>query len=86
MKDAQQQTDELLALPNVTLQTKRKFVVNSFIALAVCKELMSESGATNFGFANCMGRSVIEMLDTPPCLVLSLANDEGYTAYCHTDL
>jgi hypothetical protein len=86
IKDAQRQTDELLALPNVTLQTERKFVVNSFIALAVCKQLMSESGATNFGFANCMGRSVIEMLDTPPCLVLSLANDEGYTAYCHTDL
>ena len=86
IKNAQRQTDELLALPNVTLQTERKFVVNSFVALAVCKELMRESGATNFGFANCMGRSVIEMLDTPPCLALSLANDEGYTAYCHTDL
>jgi len=86
MKNAQRQTDELLALPNITLQTERKFVFNSFIALAVCKELMRESGATNFGFANCMGRSVIEMLDTPPCLALSLANDEGYTAYCHTDL
>jgi L-fucose isomerase-like protein len=24
-------------------------------------------------------------LDTPPCLVLSLLNDEGYTAFCHTD-
>jgi len=86
MKDVEQQTNELLALPNITLETDRKFVVNSFLAFKVCKELMRESGATNFGFANCMGRSVIEMLDTPPCLVLSLANDEGYTAYCHTDL
>src|SRR4030042_5549225 len=86
IKNAQRQTDELLALPNITPQTERKFVVNSFVALAVCKELMSETGATNFGFANCMSRSVIEMLDTPPCLVLSLANDEGYTAYCPTDL
>ena len=86
MKQVERQTDQLLALPNVTLQTDRKFVVNSFLALKVCKDLMTESGATNFGFANCMGRSVIEMLDTPPCLVLSLANDEGYTAYCHTDL
>ena len=86
MKDVERQTSELLALPNITLETDRKFVVNSFLALRVCKELMTESGATNFGFANCMGRSVIEMLDTPPCLVLSLANDEGYTAYCHTDL
>jgi len=83
---ARRQADELLSLPNIALQTDRKFVVNSFLALGVCKELMSESGATNFGFANCMGRSVIEMLDTPPCLILSLANDEGYTAYCHTDL
>jgi len=86
MKQVAQQTEDLLALPNVTLETERKFVVNSFLALRVCKELMRESGAANFGFAHCMGRSVIEMLDTPPCLVLSLANDEGYTAYCHTDL
>lgn len=86
MKQVERQANELIALPNIILQTDRKFVVNSFLALRVCKELMSESGATNFGFANCMGRSVIEMLDTPPCLVLSLANDEGYTAYCHTDL
>ncbi|MDO8055547.1 MAG: sugar isomerase, partial [Candidatus Hermodarchaeota archaeon] len=86
MNDVERQTNELLALRNITLETDRKFVVNSFLALEVCKELMSESGATNFGFAHCMGRSVIEMLDTPPCLVLSMANDEGYTAYCHTDL
>ena len=86
MKQARRQTKELLAQPNVTLRTDRRFVINSFLALNVCKQLMKESGATNFGFANCMGRSVIEMLDTPPCLVLSLANDEGYTAYCHTDL
>ena len=86
MKQAKRQTEELLGQPNVTIKTDRRFVVNSFLALNVCKQLMKESGATNFGFANCMGRSVIEMLDTPPCLVLSLANDEGYTAYCHTDL
>jgi len=83
---AQQQTAALLAQPNVTLRTDRKFVFNSFLALRVAKELMKEKGATNFGFAGCMGNSVIGMLDTPPCLVLALANDEGYTAYCHTDL
>jgi hypothetical protein len=86
VKNTERRAEELLSLPNVTLQTERKFVVNSFLALAVCEQLMKETGATNFGFANCMGRSVIEMLDTPPCLVLSLANDAGYTAYCHTDL
>ncbi|UCG49016.1 MAG: hypothetical protein JSU94_04375, partial [Phycisphaerales bacterium] len=86
VREAERQTDELLSQPGITLATDRRFVVNSFLALRVCKDLMGECGASNFGFAGCMGRRVIEMLDTPPCLVLSLANDEGYTAYCHTDL
>ena len=87
MKEAEQQTDELLSEPNVILETKRKFVVNSFLALRVCRDLMQETGATNFGFAGCMGRGVIEMLDTPPCLLQALANDEGHcTGFCHTDL
>jgi L-fucose isomerase-like protein len=46
--------------------------------------MMTEAGATNLGVANCMG-SLIGLLDTPPCLVLSLLNDEGATAFCHTD-
>jgi L-fucose isomerase-like protein len=56
------------------------------MALHVCRELLRETGASNFGFARCMLHEQIAMLDTPPCFVLSLANDEGYTAYCHTDL
>jgi len=86
IKRAEEQANELIAQPGVTLETDRKFVVNSFLALAVTREFLRETGATNFGFAHCMGNSVIGMLDTPPCLVLSLANDEGLTAYCHTDL
>ena len=84
--DAERRADELLSAPNITLKTQRRFIVNSFLALGVCERLMAETGASNFGFGRCMGREVIEMLDTPPCLVLSLANDAGYTAYCHTDL
>jgi hypothetical protein len=86
VREAERQADGLLSTPNVILQTERRFVTNSCLALAVCEQLMAETGASNFGFGRCMGRPVIEMLDTPPCLVLSLANDAGYTAYCHTDL
>jgi len=82
----ERQTAELVAAPGVALQTERKFVFNSFLALRVAKELLGEKGASNFGFGPCMGNPVIGLLDTPPCLVLALANDEGYTAYCHTDL
>jgi hypothetical protein len=86
VKEAERQTDELLSTPNVVLKTERRFVTNSFLALAVCEQLLKETVASNFGFGRCMGRPVIEMLDTPPCLLTSLANDAGYTAYCHTDL
>jgi len=85
MKDAQRRADELLAQPNVTLRTEKRFVVNSFLALHVFREIMREHGATNLGVANCMG-SLIKLLDTPPCLVLSLLNDEGLTAFCHVDM
>lgn len=86
VRQVEEQTAALLRLPNVKLATDREFVYNSYMALHVCRELLKETGASNFGFAHCMGRGQIAMLGTPPCLVLSLANDEGYTAYCHTDL
>jgi hypothetical protein len=84
MQEARRQTDELLGLANVELRTERKFVLNSFLAVRVFKDLMREAGATNLGVAQCMG-GLIPILDTPPCLVLSLLNDEGLTAFCHTD-
>jgi len=86
VKQIEKQTAALLNSPNVKLATDRKFVFNSYMALHVCRKLLKETGASNFGFSKCMKREQISMLDTPPCLVLSLANDEGYTAYCHTDL
>ena len=86
VRQVEAQTRELLNLPSVRLETERKFVFNSYMALHVCRQLLNETGASNFGFSQCMGHDQISMLDTPPCFVLSLANDEGYTAYCHTDL
>jgi hypothetical protein len=84
MRQAEKQAEELLAQPNVTLGTERRFVVNTYLALKVFKDLMREHDCTNLGVANCMG-TIIRVLDTPPCLVFSLLNDEGYTAFCHTD-
>jgi len=86
VKAAKEQTDELLKMPNVKLETDRKYVFNTYMALYVVRQLLQETGASNYGFATCMENNVIAMLDTPPCLVHSLANDEGYTGYCHTDL
>lgn len=86
VRQIEAQTAALLGMPNVKLETDRKFVFNSYMALHVVRQFLQETGASNFGFSRCMGHGQIAMLDTPACLVLSLANDEGYTAYCHTDL
>lgn len=85
MKEVNRQAEALLGLSNVKLQTDRKFVANTFLALKVFKDLMAETGATNVGVAQCMG-GLIPILDTPPCLLLSLINDEGLTGFCHTDM
>jgi hypothetical protein len=84
VREIQRQTDEFLSQRNLTLATDKKFVANSFMARKVFKDIMSEVGATNLGVGDCMG-GLIRRLDTPPCLVLSLLNDEGFTAFCHTD-
>jgi hypothetical protein len=84
-KEAKRLADELLAQPNVALATERKFVVNTYLALNVIREVMKEKNATNLGVADCMV-GLIPILDTPPCLALSTLNDEGFTAFCHTDL
>lgn len=86
VRQVEERTNALLNLPNIKLETDRKFVFNSHMALHVVRQYLQETGANNFGFAYCMGHGQITMLDTPACLTLSLANDEGYTAYCHTDL
>ncbi len=85
MQRAEKRTQQLLAQRNVTLATERRFVVNSYVALKIIQDLMRETGAMNVGVAHCMG-GLIPILDTPPCLVLSILNDEGFTAFCHTDV
>jgi len=84
LKEVRRQVDEFLAQPNVNLGIEKRFVENSFLALRVFKEIMKDKGATNLGVARCMG-SLIGVLDTAPCLVLAMLNDEGLTAFCHTD-
>lgn len=84
LEEVERQAAAFLSQPGVTLATERRFVVNSFLALRVFREIMADAGAGNLGVANCMG-SLIGLLDTPPCLVLAMLNDAGMTAFCHTD-
>jgi hypothetical protein len=82
---AERAAGRLIGQANVRLDTQARFVVNTYLALKVIRDLMSEHGATNVGVADCM-TGLIPVFDTPPCLALSLLNDAGFTAFCHTDL
>lgn len=81
---ARSQAERFVRQPGVTLQTEMRFIVNTFVALQVCRDLLAETGAANLGVAHCMG-TLIAILDTTPCLLLGILNDEGITAFCHTD-
>jgi hypothetical protein len=82
---AERAAGRLIGQSNIRLDTQTRFVVNSYLTLQVIRDLMTEHGATNVGVADCM-TGLIPIFDTPPCLVLSLLNDAGFTAFCHTDL
>ena len=85
MRTMEKLAADFLAQPGVTLETERRFVINTFLAVHIFKQIMVAAGATNLGVATCMG-SLIGLLDTAPCLALSILNDDGLTAFCHTDL
>jgi len=71
MRVIEAQTAALATRPNVKLETERKFVFNSYLALHVCRQLLKETGASNFGFSRCMGMSRLRC--SAPRLVSSSA-------------
>jgi hypothetical protein len=81
---AEQWTEKYLSLPNTTLMTDRKFVVNSFLLHSVFRDLMLEYDAPAFTIRACMA-TIIPMAETTACLTLSLLNDEGVLAFCESD-
>ncbi len=81
---AEKWTRKYLALPNTTLMTDKKFVVNAFLLYSVYKDLMREYDAPSFTMKNCMN-TLMPIQETTPCLPYSLLNDEGMLAFCESD-
>lgn len=84
MRTAKQWAEKYLALPHVTLQTEKQFVVNAFLIYAIFKDLMREHDSTAFTIRDCMS-AIIPMAETTACLPLMLLNDEGYLGFCESD-
>jgi L-fucose isomerase-like protein len=81
---AEQWTEEYLSIPNTTLTTDKKFLVNAFLLYYTFKSLMIENDASAFTIKSCMSE-ILPIAETTPCLTLSLLNDEGLLAFCESD-
>jgi len=81
---AEQWTDRYLSLPDTTLMTDKKFIVNAFLLYHAFKSLMLEHNASAFTIKSCMSE-ILPIAETTPCLTLSLLNDEGLLAFCESD-
>jgi hypothetical protein len=67
----------------VSVNTKKEFIVNTFILYYSLKDLMAKYGAEGVTIRGCMG--VGKHVHTTPCLAFSLINDEGLMAFCESD-
>jgi len=83
LRQIERQTSDLLRLPNVTLETDRKFVFNSYLALHVVRQLLQETGASNFGFSRCMGHGQIVSHTLPGVLLRWIANRPAFVCNSH---
>jgi L-fucose isomerase-like protein len=81
---AEQWADKYLSLPNTTLMTDKKFIVNTFLLYYFFKNLMLQNNASAFTIKSCMSE-ILPIAETTPCLTLSLLNDEGLLAFCESD-
>ena len=81
---ARKWTQQYLALPRTTLETKKQFVTRAFLLYRIFKDWMREHRASAFTIANCMG-TVMPIAETTACLTLSWLNDEGVAAFCESD-
>lgn len=81
---AQKCVQRYTSLPQTTVVTDRKYMVNTFLLHQVFKNLMRQHGAPAFTIKSCM-TTILPIAGTTPCLSLSLLNDEGMLAFCESD-
>lgn len=84
LREAQEQADSLLAENNVSLHTRKEFLVNSFVLKKVFSLLMRKYDCPAMTINSCMG-TIMPLSGTTACMPLTLINDEGLLAYCESD-
>ena len=78
---ARKEAEQYMAQRDITVQTRKEFVVEAFMLANLFREIMKQHDAYAITTNGCMGSYAGIM----PCLTLSLINDSGYMAYCESD-
>jgi len=84
LREASRRADEYLAQGGATLETEKKFLVNSFVLTGVFRDLMEQADAPAMTIRQCMS-TIMPIARTTACLPLSLINDAGLMAFCESD-
>ncbi len=84
MRQAQKDAEDYVSQNCIiSINTKKEFIVSTFILYYVFKDLMEIYGAEGLTVNGCM--SLGKIVNTTPCLAFSLLNDEGLMAFCESD-
>jgi hypothetical protein len=84
MAAAEKETEALVSHHStLSVNTRREFIVKTFILYHAMKDLMEKYGAEGVTINGCMDISTL--VETTPCLAFTLINDEGLMAFCESD-
>lgn len=81
---AEKRAAEYLSDNIIALETKRKFVDNSFLLDEIFRKIMDNANCRALTINGCMG-TIMPLAETSACLTLSLLNDAGYLSFCESD-
>jgi L-fucose isomerase-like protein len=84
VSEARKCVQKYSSLPETTIITGEKYMVNAFLLHHVFSDLMCRHDAPAFTIRHCM-TTMLPIAETTPCLSLSLLNDEGKLAFCESD-
>ena len=85
MERAERRTAEHLRIPNTRLETKREYLVKCFMLDDLFRAIMQKAGTNIITVGSCM-TTILPVSQTAACYTLTTLNDDGYLAFCESDM
>ena len=85
MARAKKRAENYLMIPGTQLESKMEFLINGFMLEELFRLLMKRVDTNAITVNSCMG-AIMPASKTTACVALSTLNDDGYQAYCESDM